>query len=79
MRKTEFFVQFQGDHGQIRQNSYKNFIESKKIANISKNILFFPNLILNIMNLVNETGNDSKKMYKMNKKYEGTFQQVFHS
>ena len=53
--------------------NHKNF--NKK----SKNILFFPNLILNIMNLVNETGNDSKKMYKMNKKYEGTFQQVFHS
>ena len=31
------------------------------------------------MNLVNETANDSKKMYKMNKKYEGTFQQVLHS
>ena len=55
------------------------FKATKKIANISKNILFFPDLILNIMNLVNETGNDSKKMYKMNKKYEGTFQQVFHS
>ncbi len=79
MRKTEFFVQFQGNHRQIHQNSYKNLKKKKKIANISKNILFFPDLILNIMNLVNETGNDSKKMYKMNKKYEGTFQQVFHS
>jgi len=26
MRKTEFFVQFKRDYGQIRQNSYKNFI-----------------------------------------------------
>ena len=62
-----------------RQNKHKNINKSKKIANKSKNILFFLPACHIIMNLVNETGNDSKKMYKMNKKYEGTFQQVFHS
>lgn len=47
-----------------RQNKHKNINKSKKIANKSKNILFFLSACHIIMNLVNETERKINKMYK---------------
>ena len=48
----------------VRQNKHKNINKSKKIANKSKNILFFLPACHIIMNLVNETERKINKMYK---------------
>ena len=43
-----------------RQNKHKNINKSKKIANKSKNILFFQNPCQIIMNTVNEARRKNK-------------------